>query len=108
MKLRSVFFAGAFLLALLIAKPQEADAGVYVSINTYGAHIGYGYGYSIPTAADADADFHFDNLANKRNLNDYFKQPNSYLAILEEFDPVRKPQSDIKYADQVHIVNGRW
>ncbi len=38
MKLRSIAFACAFVLALLFTKPQAANAGVYISIN-------FGHGY---------------------------------------------------------------
>jgi hypothetical protein len=45
MKLRSVALAFVFVLALVFTKSDKADAGVYISISSYGGHFSYGRGY---------------------------------------------------------------
>ena len=44
MKLRSVALALAFVLALVLAKPDKADAGTYISFGSHGVGISFGYG----------------------------------------------------------------
>lgn len=45
MKLRNLALAFVFVVAVFFVKPQEAEAGVYISISPYGAHISFGRVY---------------------------------------------------------------
>ncbi len=45
MKVRNIVLALVFLLALVFARPEKADAGGYFSIGSYGGGISFGYGY---------------------------------------------------------------